>query len=342
MPNRVLHITNGDSAAETIAQTGRPGDVLAWRDILHEGPVPPDLSLEELSRVRARFIADQGWSTQEEVSAAFARRDQTLACCTEYQAVILWFEHDLYDQLQLIQLLDWFAQHPIGETRLSLICVGEFPGIDRFLGLGQLDAVQMASLYATRHEVTAAELSLARAAWAAIRSPYPTSIEALLAEDTSALPFLRRALTRHLEQFPAVGSGLSRTERQILEVVASGVHQPVEIFLAEQRQEESPFLGDTTLWWYLRGLGAGSRPLLRRADGGHFQVSPQGERTQAFLDQVIVLTEHGQAVLDGRADWVRLNGLDRWLGGVHLVGQDAHWRWDERRQTLVWTYPSVW
>ncbi len=142
--------------------------------------MPPDLSLEELSRVRARFIADQGWGTQEEVSAAFARRDQTLARCTDYQVVTLWFEHDLYDQLQLIQLLDWFAQHSIGETQLSLICIDAFPGVDRFLGLGQLDAVQMASLYATRHEVTATELSLARTAWAAFRSPDPTSIGALL------------------------------------------------------------------------------------------------------------------------------------------------------------------
>ena len=264
------------------------------------------------------------------------RRDQTLARCTDYQAVVLWFEHDLYDQLQLVQLLDWFAQRTLGETRLSLICTGAFPGVDRFLGLGQLDAVQMASLYETRHDVSAAELSLARAAWAAFRSPNPASIEALLTKDTSALPFLGGALIRHLEQFPAVGSGLSRTERQILEVVASGVHQPVEIFLAEQRKEESPFLGDTTLWSYLRGLGAGSRPLIRRADGGRFQLSPQGQRTQEFLDQAVVLTEQGQAVLDGRADWVLLNGLDRWLGGVHLVGQDALWRWDDRRKTLVW------
>jgi len=40
------------------------------------------------------------------------------------------------------------------------------------------------------------------------------------------------------------------------------------------------------------------------------------------------LTDTGRAVLDGRADWIRLNGIDRWLGGVHLHGADAQWRWD--------------
>jgi hypothetical protein len=33
-------------------------------------------------------------------------------------------------------------------------------------------------------------------------------------------------------------------------------------------------------------------------------------------------------VLAGEADHVRLNGIDRWLGGVHLEGDEAAWRWD--------------
>ena len=85
----MLHITNGDSAGQTIQQTALPGDVLAWRDILHEGPVPAALPLVELSRVRARYIADRGWSTYQAVSADFARRDETLAGYAEYQEVIL-------------------------------------------------------------------------------------------------------------------------------------------------------------------------------------------------------------------------------------------------------------
>ena len=78
----------------------------------------------------------------------FIRRDRALARFHDHDEVILWFEHDLYDQLQLIQLLDWFAQQELEETRLSLIC------IDHFFGLGQLTPVQLASLFNTRQEVT--------------------------------------------------------------------------------------------------------------------------------------------------------------------------------------------
>src|ERR1051326_8074651 len=106
----MLHITNGDSAAAGIRETGVPGEVLSWMDVLHEGPVPADLALEELRSVRAQFIASCGWTSFEEAVGLFSRRDQMLADSLGQEEVVLWFEHDLYDQLQLIQILDWFAQ----------------------------------------------------------------------------------------------------------------------------------------------------------------------------------------------------------------------------------------
>jgi hypothetical protein len=61
----MLHITNGESV--TIGMTGIGGRVLAWKDVLHEGPAPAGLTLREMSRVRARFIADCGWASYRKV-----------------------------------------------------------------------------------------------------------------------------------------------------------------------------------------------------------------------------------------------------------------------------------
>jgi len=47
------------------------------------------------------------------------------------------------------------------------------------------------------------------------------------------------------------------------------------------------------------------------------------------------ITEFGKAVLAGEEDFVRRNGIDHWLGGVHLVGSEAPWRWDEQAQELL-------
>ena len=40
VPPTLLHVTNGESAGNTLRQTALGGAVLPWRDALHEGPVP--------------------------------------------------------------------------------------------------------------------------------------------------------------------------------------------------------------------------------------------------------------------------------------------------------------
>jgi hypothetical protein len=32
---------------------------------------------------------------------------------------------------------------------------------------------------------------------------------------------------------------------------------------------------------------------------------------------------------------VALNGIDRWVGGVHLRGPEVPWRWDEGTESIT-------
>ena len=294
----MLHITNGTSVS--LRDSGLGGDVLAWRDVLHEGPVPAGLEPAELTRLRARFLG---------AGEELARRDQAVADLTRYDEVTLWFEHDLYDQLQLIQILDRLRPRAGGRTRVSLICIDQY--------LGSLTGPQLAAHWPERHAVTPREFELAEAAWNAFRSPDPMDLVAILERDTSPLPFLHGALLRHLQQFPSVANGLARTERQILELVRAGQRTFRDLFVADQAMEERIFLGDSTFARYLRGLCDCRRPLLEERHGGHH------------------LTEAGRDVLAQRADHIRLNGINRWLGGVHLFGDQVLWRWHELSGRLV-------
>lgn len=331
-----MHITNGDSAAITLRASGVPGEVLPWRDILHEGSVPAGLSLTELSEVRARFIAEQRLGgAYDDVLADFRERDAALAGCTTHDEVVLWFEHDLYDQLQLVQLVDWFSDREQGAARLSLICIGAMPGRARFGGLGELTTTELAGLFPTRHAVTDAELGLGRTAWHAFRSLDPTAIEGVLVGDTSALPFLHAALLRHLEEFPSAENGLSRTEAELLTVINAGSETPRVIFKAWQAQEDATFMGDTPLWMHLRLLAAEPHPLVTLADGGPFRMPAECASPDEFVGQRIVLTDAGRAVLAGQADQIALRGINRWLGGVHLQIGGPLWRWQAQRQQLV-------
>jgi hypothetical protein len=244
---------------------------------------------------------------------------------------VLWFEHDLFDQLLLLRHLDWFAKQDLGTTALSLICIGEYPGFEPFHGLGQLDANQLASLLGTREAVSREQMALGTRAWRAFTAPDPTALDALTHDaSTAPLPFLQGALHRFLEEYPAVGTGLPRTERQILELLSVKPLSPGQLFVASQRREERVFMGDTTFWGRVRDLGEAATPLV--------SIDAEPRDDLDLPAGTVSITDAGREVLAGRADAVRLNGLDRWLGGVHLSAPlcgDVRWRYDPSARRLV-------
>ncbi len=265
----MLHVTNGDVVAGLVRDARLPGTIAPWQDVLHEGPVPGRLSHDELRDVRARFIDTCGWSPYEAVSGMLAGRDRTLGAVRGTEEVVLWFERDLYDQLQLIQILD-----RLGARRASLIDLGE----PRRIG-----AVNVLPLYEGRVAVAGAARQLGRDAWRAFTSADPTDLERLLDADTADLPFLEAALLRHLEEFPSTRDGLSRTERQLLDAAALGVASWSELFERTTAPEERPYLGDVSFLLYLERLRDGRVPLLAERDGA-FELTDAGRAVLAGDD----------------------------------------------------------
>ncbi len=226
----LLHITNGDSVLSTFRQVRFPGRYLAWKDPLHDGPVPLMADLQSLSEIRARALAEFGWESYETLRADFAQRDRMLEEFRKFEEVVLWFEHDLYDQLQLIQLLDWFAQQEMGKIRLSIVQINSHAGIKDFQGLGQLSGTQLARLFPLRRTAMAEQLAIATDAWAAFRSGTPEALVEFLQVNHPEMPFLRDALLRFCQEYPWTTDGLSRTQRQILQAVQSGPKTKQEIY----------------------------------------------------------------------------------------------------------------
>ena len=139
---------------------------------------------------------------------------------------------------------------------------------------------------------------------------------ALVESGTEALPFLKGALSRHLEQFPGLRDGVSRTERQALQFANSGLRGFGQMFFADQKLEERIFMTDAIYRQYLRRLREAKFPLLNENNDG------------------LELTDLGRAVFSGEKDWVAVNGMERWLGGVHLQEGAPVWRWDTERGTI--------
>jgi hypothetical protein len=256
----------------------------------------------------------------------FAQRDQALEAGRDGEYV-LWFEADLYDQLQLTEILARLAGLGVPAGRVTLICIGEHAGIARFGGLGELTAEQLRELPHTNAcaRLTPAALELATRAWAAFRAPAPEGLAAIAAARLGELRFLGEAFDRLSREYPATRDGLSLTERRVLAAVADGASDAGTAFVRAAARETRPFMGDTTCFGRMDRMAEGPDPLLL--------LDPPGQPVRRTTG--VRLTGTGARVLAGQADQIALNGIDRWIGGVHLQGHHVPWRWDDGTETLV-------
>ncbi|WP_142849264.1 hypothetical protein [Telmatospirillum sp. J64-1] len=298
----MLHIRCGDDIMDMLAAL--PGDRLRSIDPVCEGPLPQGVEGREWHSLRARFIARRYGADEAEIAAMLAAEQAELEASVDQEEVVLWFEHDLFDQAILVRLLSWFARHPC--NRLSLVCIGKHPAVPRFLGLEQLSPEQLRALFPQRKAVTTAQFILGQVAWNALRSPDPRRVVALLDQDLSALPFLEAALERHLAEFPDA-TGLGLTAALTLQAIAEGCAKEEDCFQAVQDKEGAPYLGFAMWRAHLYDLMNGRQAaVVRRGEG-------------------LTLTPFGESLLAGEADWIAANGIDRWIGGVHLR-PDHLWR----------------
>ncbi len=317
----MIHIHSGDAAAAVLRQSGIPGENIVWCDLLMDGPLPAGCNGVKLAWLRAASLAGATGGAlsieacQRRLEEQDAAVDRAFAAADE---VVLWIDACLYDQLILIRLLDRLAEADY-RCQASLLCVDAAPGHSVLHGYGELTPAEIAPLLPLRRPVTAVMLAEAQTAWCALCAPTPELLVELarrVAVAPAELPSLQDALCRLLEQYPAKGSGLDRLQQEVLEAVRDGADSLIPLFRAVSAREQRPFFGDTYLWRVVNELAAAPHPALILHGPGPLPLWGAPPDLKAWR---LELTPTGRALLDGTADWVLLNGLDRWIGGVHLA-----------------------
>lgn len=230
----------------------------------------------------------------------------------DYDEIVLWFGNSQCTlcALSLVQLLSWFRENKVASGRLSRVEIHA----------GVLRPEQLMSPYSKRQPVSSAQMLIANRVWQAFRSLSPTGLTRLLQRDLVALPGMRRAIFWLLREYPGTRHGLSRLQRRMLKKIALKEPTKVSVVVGSILRTES--VGDTSLLDLLNSCAEVEQPLVM-LDG----QSDAGRRRLKFVSQV-VLTDVGRRVLSGKSDHIELNGIDRWIGGVHLFGREVPWRWD--------------
>ncbi|HEY8614116.1 MAG TPA: hypothetical protein VIL69_22880 [Roseomonas sp.] len=274
-----------------------PGQYFCLADPVCQGPVHGAFPAEYISR-RAGFVAAHYAHGVSAVRARLGAEYMALRSLAEYDRILLWFEHDLWDQAVLIRLLSLLADWPALAGRLWLMpCDGirSFPEWPQ----AELDALEPEPLSWSAVEAGAE-------AWRAFADPDPTALDRLSCR-ALPLPHLARAMRRHLQDLPWVTDGLGLTERQVMQAVAAGAAEEDALFRRLRAADPVFHITDLILRDVVKRLSTGTRRLISR-DAPH---AP---------------TVRGAAILAGEARYVP---APRFQAGV-VVGPGGGWWWNPR------------
>ncbi len=318
-----LHVRCGHDIQQRLKACGFEGHFLPMIDPLCIGPIPNNEQL--FIAVRAQYVVNtllpvmKQKDSVQDIANQEQRNIDTLMS-DEFERIVFWVEHDSYDQLMLLRCLTYLQD--VKDKSIEVIELNQFPGTERFIGLGQLPPEAIRSCWQYRKPISARLMSQAKRCWNAVTSENPSSIVALLQHhDLDCLPNIRAVLMRHLQELPHFKSGLSFTQRIALEVLAEQTHTiPISHwFQLYQQREPLPYLGDVMFYALMLPLSTNDSPLIT------LDSLPQN-----WWEQTVSITEYGKHCLDGKAKFEQ----EYWVGGMQNTIQ-SHWEWDHSQLTSI-------
>jgi hypothetical protein len=281
--NGTLHITSGDCAGERLEQSGLPGEVFVWHDILYDGPRCPGWPDEATLNARAVFLekATAGGLHRQYVLETLHHQYRKLAKAVHDNPIVLWFDACLFDQSMLAHILTCLWHR--NARGVELLCVDAFPGIEPFHGLGQLRPEQLASLYEHRQTVTDSQFQFAVQVDKAFATQDLGALTELSQARNAPLPWVPAAVGRWLQERPDSVTGSGRLEDLALKAIRAGCETPGEIFASVAAADTPPqFWGDITLWAKINALAEREPPLVK-IDGPTDRL-PQWESDMSLND----------------------------------------------------------
>lgn len=313
---QTLHVRCGHDIQRTLEQAGFTGDFLPYIEPLCIGPL--FLDEENLSEIRAKYVCDRLLSEMKEMEKSLEQVKSEAAQATnklldtDYQRIVLWVEHDNYDQLMLIRSL-YLLSYP-NVTKVDIIEVSTYPGRERFIGLGQLPPEALRALWNSRKKVSIEHITVATELWRAFCSKSPLKLaEYYHKVDQDLFPNIRIVIFRHLQELPHIDSKLGLVECLTIDIL-KGAKEGLEfseLFKRYMKLEPLVYLGDLMYWTLIKPLTEGSEPIL--------QV--QKSENENWYNNRISLSKSAH-------NWPSII-KDKWIGGIHLTPNNF-WTWDHQ------------
>ena len=214
-----LHITNGDIFTQRLRELKFKGEIITWREMLCEGKTVTNVGSEAFWKTRFDFLhknynVSKSWFVEKTL-----KEYRSLCNHKQEEEIILWFEYDLFCQINMLAVISWLKTHR-RHVQISLVCSGNEDDTDRLYGLGDLSDEQIQELYKTRVELSQDDIEFADYVWQLYCSDNPIRLEHLTDFEQYHFNYLGEALKTHLRRFPTIKNGLNEIENRVLQVAA--------------------------------------------------------------------------------------------------------------------------
>lgn len=285
---QMLHILNGDSTLSIFKTQQIPGDTIVWREVLCEGPATFKLGSNQFWDARIPFFQSFFNCSLDQFKrltiAPFEKLKENLKI---YDEIVLWFEYDLFCQINMMGLIAWLDQQKLTSKVISLICVGSYPGQKGLKGLAEIPASNYPVLFEERTELKTMDLFLARVFWKVYCSRQHRELIDIASTASPAFPYLEDAIRAHYQRFPAVKDGLNEIELFMLNTIAALPQTTKEIIRETMKRPNFYGFGDTQYLRYFYNL----KPLIRQ-EGNAWHLNDLGEQVLLKQTNFLNYTKH--------------------------------------------------
>lgn len=226
-----LHITNGDSTTEILKNINIGNEIITWREMLCEGRTTTNVGSEEFWKIRFDFL-NTSYKVTKKTFIDFTLKEYRNLCNKQEQdEIVLWFDYDLFCQVNLIAVISWLKRYRKGR-RITLVQSGTSENHDTLVGFAELSQEELTNLYNNRVELSQDDIEYADYIWQLYCSDSPLRLENVLSINTPT-PFLymKEAIKAHLLRFPTLENGLNKVENTILETANNEAFKTKELFL---------------------------------------------------------------------------------------------------------------
>jgi len=250
----ILHITNGDGFTSVLKKLKLKGEIITWREMLCEGKTVTDVGSETFWKVRYDFLNKYYKVTKRRFIDFTLKEYRELCNQKKQEEIVLWFEYDLFCQINMIAVLSWLKKHRKG-VQVSLVCSGKEDDSGKLYGLSELSEEKLRRLYKNKIVLSQDDIEYADYIWQLYCSDNPLRLETFTKFNASNLKYLPNAIEAHIKRFPTVKNGLNELENQILNIAANHHHESKDTLVAHILRDQGFYgLGDSQFFKMLGDL----------------------------------------------------------------------------------------